>query len=231
MPRLFDPAQPELMDRPQPVSAELERDLENLVSLNAKFGSHRLLRKFATRWLQPGKKYRVLDLATGAGDLPRELVRWARKFGVALTVNAVDFQQSTLAIARSRSQEFPEITWTEGDIRSFESAEPYDLVICSLALHHFSEADAIAVLARCAALSRRWALVSDLERSAFASVGIWMLTQFFYREPMTRYDARVSAQRAFSSREMQEMAAAAGWQNFNHGRFLFARQALWFERK
>ena len=219
------------MDRPQPVSPELERDLDNLVSLNARFGSHRLLLKFAGRWLKPGGIYRVLDLATGAGDLPRELVSWARVRGIQLKVDAIDFQSSTLAIAKSRSASFPEITWQAGDIRSFESAQPYDLVICSLALHHFGEADAQAVLARCKALSRRWTLVSDLERSSFASVGIWLLTQFFYREPMTRYDARVSAQRAFSFREMASMATAAGWAGFSHGRFLFARQAIWLERE
>ena len=231
MSRRFDPSQPELMDRPQPVSPELERDLDNLVSLNARFGSHRLLLKFAGLWLKPGGVYRVLDLATGAGDLPRELVTWARARGIQLKVDAVDFQSSTLAIAKSRSATFPEITWTEGNILSFESADPYDLVVCSLALHHFCEADAQALLTRCTALSRRWVLVSDLERSRFASVGIWLLTQFFYREPMTRFDARVSAQRAFCFQEMAAMATAAGWAGFDQGRFLFARQAIWLERK
>jgi len=32
--RQFDPALPELMDRPQPVTRELERDLANLRSVN-----------------------------------------------------------------------------------------------------------------------------------------------------------------------------------------------------
>ena len=34
MQRQFDPAELEMMDRPQPVSAELERDLSNLQQLN-----------------------------------------------------------------------------------------------------------------------------------------------------------------------------------------------------
>ena len=219
MPRLFDPALPELMDRPQPVSTELEQDLRNLVSLNRHFGSHRLLKHFARRWLKPGGVYRILDLATGAGDLPRELVKWARKRNIEISVDAVDFQPSTLAIAKALSPGFPEITWKEADIRTFEAPEAYDLVTCSLALHHFSEEDAVKVLARCWALSRRWMLVSDLERSVPASAAIWLLTQFFYREPMTRYDARVSAQRAFSSRELLSLAKAAGWGDLEHGRF------------
>ena len=217
------------MDRPQPVSGELEDDLDSLVSLNRHFGSHRLLLNFARRWLRPGGAYRVLDLATGAGDLPRELVRWARSTGVELTVTAVDFHPSTLSIAQSRSVDFPEICWEQGDIRSHGHDASYDLVLCSLALHHFSEADATLILKRCAALSKRWVLVSDLERSLFASLGIWFLTQFFYRAPMTRHDARASAERAFSASELLGMAAAAGWKEFSFGRFLFARQAVWLD--
>lgn len=229
MPRLFDPTQPELMDRPQPVSEELKKDLENLISLNKRFGSHRLLRRFLSRWIKAGSVCRVLDLATGAGDLPREMVRWARARHIQISVDAVDFQESTLSIAQSLSHGFPEISWRCADIRSYESPEPYDLVHCSLALHHFSEADAVKVLQRCKALSRRWTLVSDLERSRFATSSIWLLTQFFYRDPMTRHDARVSASRAFSAGEMVGMARAAGWRDFEHSRFLFARQALWNE--
>jgi len=229
MPRFFDPAEPELMDRPQPVSPELEQDLTNLVSLNRRFGSHRLLLRFAKRWFRRGGSYRVLDLATGAGDLPRVLVEWARRHGVDLQIDAVDFHPSTLAIARARSGTFPEIRWIQGDLRTFSEGGQYDLVHCSLALHHFSDADAVTVLRQCAALSRRWVLVSDLERGWWTSVGVWLLTQFFYRAPMTRSDARVSAQRAFSREDLQRMAVGAGWVSFGWGRFLFARQAVWLE--
>jgi len=48
-----------------------------------------------------------------------------------------------------------------------------------------------------------------------------------FREPMTRFDARLSARRAFSFNEMRELAVRAGWQNFGHKKFRFARQALW----
>jgi hypothetical protein len=56
-----------------------------------------------------------------------------------------------------------------------------------------------------------------------------MLTAIIFREPMTRFDARVSAQRAFSFREMSELAIRAGWKNFDHKKFRFARQAVWLE--
>jgi hypothetical protein len=44
MKRSFDPAVLEMMDRPQPVSPELERDLERLRQLNRWFGATVLFR-------------------------------------------------------------------------------------------------------------------------------------------------------------------------------------------
>ena len=81
MRRQFDPAEPELMDRPQPVTDELVSDLRNLRQLNRYFGSYALIEHFLRRWILPGTEMRVLDLATGSGDIPRLVVDYARKVG------------------------------------------------------------------------------------------------------------------------------------------------------
>lgn len=229
MKRQFNPAAPELMDRPQPISAELEKDLQNLRELNRFFGSHSLTRQFLRRWLRPGTTTRVLDLATASGDIPRLIVDYARRIGATVTVDAVEQQESTLAIARTLSADYPGIDYRLGDVRQWNAPEPYDMVLCSLALHHFSEEDAVKLLRRCRELSRRYVLVSDLERGAFAAVGVYLLTTFLYREPMTQQDARMSVERAFSFRELRDLAERAGWKNFKHRHFRFARQAIWLE--
>jgi SAM-dependent methyltransferase len=231
MKRVFDPQDPELMDRPQPVSPALEADLRNLVSLNRWFGSHRITRKFLWQWLAPGSSYRVLDLCTGAGDLPRIMVDWARSAGISLRVDAVDANVSTLEIARRASEGYPEIQFIRGDVLKFETKETYDLVTCSLSLHHFSETDAIGLSRRCRDLSHRFVLVGDLERSLGALVGVQLLTTFIYRAAMTRADAIMSVQRAFSFAELHALAEAAGWENFGHMRFLFCRQVLWLDEQ
>jgi ubiquinone/menaquinone biosynthesis C-methylase UbiE len=227
--RVFDPNEPELMDRPQPVSAELEDDLRSLVSLNRWFGSHRLLRRFLAMWLAEGAQYRVLDLATGAGDLPRIMAGWARQRGIKLQIDAVDANPSTLEIARKASTEFPEITFVRDNALTYAPAETYDLVCCSLALHHFSEADAVRLLRQCRELSQRYVLVADLERSRGTLFAIRALTTLIYRAPMTRADALTSARRAFSFDEFRALAEEAGWHDFGHARFLFCRQAIWLD--
>ncbi len=177
-----------------------------------------------------GDVIRVVDLATGSGDIPRLVAAHARTVGAEVAIDAIDAQAATLEAARKLSADFPEIRYHEGDIRTWKSSEPYDIVLCSLVLHHFSEEDAVRVLAHAASLSRQHVLVADLRRGPLASFGVAALTALIYRHPMTRHDARLSAARAFSAGEFCRMARQAGWKAFRHAHFKFARQAIWLER-
>jgi 2-polyprenyl-3-methyl-5-hydroxy-6-metoxy-1,4-benzoquinol methylase len=229
MQRQFDPAEPELMDRPQPVTAELVSDLRNLRQFNHYFGSYALIAHFLRRWIRPGAQLRVLDLATGSGDIPRLVIDHAREVGATITVEAIDQQSSTLEIAGGLSADYPEIDFKQGDVLFFGEDGQYDIVLCSLALHHFDEAAAVRLLERCQHLSRKFVLVSDLRRGFLATVGVYLLTALIYRACMTRTDARLSAERAFSFREFGSLAERAGWRRFGHRKFRFARQAIWLE--
>jgi 2-polyprenyl-3-methyl-5-hydroxy-6-metoxy-1,4-benzoquinol methylase len=229
MKRSFDPAILEMMDRPQPVSGELERDLERIRQLNRWFGSYRLILNFVRRWIKRGARTRIVDLATGSGDIPRLIVDYARQIGARIEIDAVDRQSATLEIARKLSADYPEISYHKVNIIEWNSADAYDIVLCTLTLHHFSEEDAVSVLQRCRELSRRFVLVSDVRRGFFLQAGVYLLTALIFRERMTRYDARLSAVRAFSFSEMRDLAVRASWQNFGHKKFRLARQAIWLE--
>src|SRR6185295_6957492 len=156
MKRVFDPQEPELMDRPQPLTPELETVVRELEAINRSFGGHRLVRKFLAHWLNPGRCYRVLDLCSGGADIPRLMVNWARARNITLRIDAVDANESTLEIARRESRDYPEIHFVRSDVLRFDSKETYDLVLCSLALHHFGEDEAVSLLRRCRDLSHRF---------------------------------------------------------------------------
>ena len=78
-------------------------------------------------------------------------------------------------------------------------------------------------------MAQRGVLIADLERSDFGIASIYLLTACIFREPMTRYDARLSFRRAFSFSEMGRLASKAGWPQFGHRRFPICRQAIWLE--
>ena len=229
MKRSFYPAVLEMMDRPQPVSAELERDLERIRQLNRWFGSYRLVLGFIRRWIKPRARLRIVDLATGSGDIPRLIINHSRAIGALVEIDAVDRQSATVDIARELSAGYPEISYIDADILEWKPAAAHDIALCTLTLHHFSNEDAVKVLRRCSEVATKFVLVSDLRRGFFLKAGVYILTAFVFREPMTRYDARLSAARAFSFKEFDKLARQAGWQNFGHKKFRFARQAIWLE--
>jgi SAM-dependent methyltransferase len=229
MKRSFDPAVLEMIDQAQPVSAELERDLERIRQLNRWFGSYQLILNFIRRWIKAGALLRIVDLATGSGDIPRLIVDYSRSIGAVVEIDAVDHQPATLEIARRLSVGYPEISYIDADILKWCPAGPHDIALCTLALHHFSDEDAVKVLQRCSELATTFVLVSDLRRGLFLKNAIQLLTAFVFREPMTRHDARLSAARAFSFSEMRHLASRAGWQDFGHEKFRFGRQAVWLE--
>ena len=219
-----------MMDRPQPVSAHLAVDLANLKRINRYFGSYALIRHFLRRWLRPGDTASILDLCTASADIPRFVVDWARRAPVSVRVVGVDFRESTLEIARRESRHYPEIEFICANVLEFEPAETFDLVFCSLALHHFSDRDAELLLRRVRKFATRGLLVADIARSDFGALGIYALTATLLREPMTRFDARLSMKRAFSVAELWALAVKAGWKNFGHRRFPVSRQAIWLEK-
>lgn len=227
--RQFDSENPEWMDVAGEVTPELERDLENLASLNRRFGAYRAVLGKLDPFLRRRQPLSILDLASGGGDIPRAVVQRARAMNCPVAVTAVDRQAATIRIAEKLSGTFPEITFLRADILEFVPENTVDVVMCNLALHHFTESDAIRILRNIREMAPQAALVTDLCRSRLASMSIVAVTQLFYREPMTRHDARVSAGRAFSFSELDRLAVAAGWRGFEHRRCPFFRQLLCLE--
>jgi len=223
MKRRFDPEDPELMDRPQPVSAALERDLENLRGLNRWFGAWRVVKKALGPVWRQGGTVRIADLCAGSGDLPRLMVELGRQHGTEVIVEAVEGHPATWEIGRRYCGSEPGICFVHADVRTWEPKEAPDWVVCSLALHHFTEADAVAILTKMRRVARCGVLVADLERCWWATAGIYAAS-LFYREPMTVEDMRRSALAAFSWEELRSFMAAAGWEGARQERFWYGRQ-------
>jgi len=226
MRREFDPQTPEWMDLPQPVSAELEDDLANLRTLNRWFGGIRAVLDPLKSILQTRREWSLLDLATGSADIPKAVAQWCRQNAISITIDAVDFQASTLAVAETFCGDEANIRFHQADIRTYARERTWDLVVCSLALHHFSESDAVQILQRANALATQCVIVTDLRRSLLGTLGVDLLTAVWMTAPMTRNDARASVRRAFSFSEFSDLARSAGWLAFEHRRVPTFRQTM-----
>ncbi len=237
MPRQFHLSERELMDDPAVDPSELAAGLENLATINRHFGGHvvcdLILKHITSGTQEPEIKNRELswlDCATGAGDLP---AYFSAKTGASTRFVLLDLHARTLQISKQRAPATGfHGSWTQGNMLKLPFGNgSFDIVTCQLALHHFSEPDAILILQELRRVSRRWVFVSDLTRSPLARVVVWFLVQLWLRDPMTQYDAMISIRHAFTPAEFQSLAREAGWEKFQHKALpLWFRQLLWLDK-
>ena len=215
--RRFDTNQPELIDQPGVDQALLREELQILENFNQRLGGHRLMLHYVKQLVHSIEtaSLSILDLGTGAADIPRAIVTWARQRQLSIVVTAVDGNPEVLQIARESCRSWPEIRFEQHDLRALPYArESFDLVLCSLALHHFDSADAITILQRIHALARRGYIVNDLCRNWLAIWSTELLTRTLVQSPIFHNDAVQSCRAAFTVRELRAMAKRAGLSGF-----------------
>ena len=104
--RLGDRRQtPEIMDDPAIDPTRHDHALRGIARLNIAARSARLVCGpiLGLARQQRGRPLRVLDVATGAGDLPIALFRRARSVGVELEIDACDLSPVAVEHARRRA--------------------------------------------------------------------------------------------------------------------------------
>ncbi len=213
-PRRFDQAKPEMVDMKDADPALLRDELRNLRIINRRFGGisgvQRVLIPIARR-LKTGQAITILDCATGSADQPVEIVRTFRRLGMQVCITAVDNNETVLADAREHAAGFGEIRFEHQDIRTMPYPDrSFDIVICTLALHHFSRADAVEILQNMKRISRIGFIMNDLSRSYPAMACAWIYTRTTTTNIMTKTDAIMSVAAAFTKAELAAMALEAG---------------------
>jgi len=216
--RRFDPADPEQMDRPGADPGILRDDLRNLRVINRLFGGLSAVRRNIIPLLDAignGREIRILDLATGSADHPIALANLARVRGDTVHITAVDKNPHMVGIARERTAEYSNIAIEQQDLlRIPYPSKSFDIVLCSLAIHHFSREEAVHILQTMHRISRTGYIVNDLSRSRIGAWTAWIYTHGTTRNPMTLHDSYVSVLRAFTPDELRSIAEEAGLEQY-----------------
>jgi 2-polyprenyl-3-methyl-5-hydroxy-6-metoxy-1,4-benzoquinol methylase len=202
----------ELMDTvslPPDVADETLRFLE---MTNRRFGGTAILLRYLDEWRSAwtaDKRVTVLDVGTGAADIPVALVSWARSVGVALQVTGIDLAPDVVDVARRRTSGMHEITIEREQLSDVARAgRQFDVVVASLFLHHVLPDDTVQALRDLDRAARHGVIVGDLRRSPGALAAVSLLS-VVAGNAIVRHDGPLSVRRAFTVDELSRLAGDA----------------------
>ena len=223
----------ELMDAPVDDPAELAANFRDIERVNRLLGGTATVLHHLPRLLPsaPDRPITVLDLATGSADIPLAVVRWAKSRGITIRVIASDASAEILDVARNRTSETPEISLAEFDARNVALPDhEVDIVLCSLALHHFDPPDAAQVLREMHRLGRQGFILNDLRRDRLGYASAWLASRVTTRNRLTRHDAPLSVHRAYTPAELRDLLNQAGVTGATITTHPWFRMAVVFQR-
>jgi 2-polyprenyl-3-methyl-5-hydroxy-6-metoxy-1,4-benzoquinol methylase len=186
----------EILDEQTPEAGE--RSLRDLVRINRYLGGHEATRK-ALRTIAPDGPFTVLDIGAGSGDAG-EVIR--AEYPQA-QVTSLDYKLHHLRAAAS-----PKVA---GDaFRLPFRARSFDIVHCSLFLHHFTDEQVMNLLRNFKEIARIAVIVNDLERHALAYYFLPATKWLMRWDAITVHDGPISVQAAFTAPELKKLAGEAG---------------------
>lgn len=189
--------QPELMDHADAATAEV--CLRDIARINRWFGGHRVLAQTLKTLVQPGETFSILDVGAASGDMG-DVIR--DRFAAA-TVVSLDYRISHL-----RTGEGSRVA-----ANAFQLPFPpgsFDFVLCSLFLHHFTDAEAAELIAGLRQVAKRALIVLDLERHPVSFYFLPLTRRLLGWSEMTVHDGVISVAAAFRPEEVGALVRAAG---------------------
>jgi SAM-dependent methyltransferase len=188
---------PELLDFTEPERAR--SSLRDLVRINRYLGGYGALKSMFAKFFSAQDRFTMLDVGAASGDMGAQV----RKLYPRAVVASLDRRPDHLDAAAA-----PKLA---ADAFQLPFApRSFDVVFCSLFLHHFEDADVVRLLAGFRTVARRAVLAIDLERGPLAYHFVPATQWLFGWDAITMHDAPASVQAAFTRDELLALARRAG---------------------
>jgi SAM-dependent methyltransferase len=203
------PVGTELLDDPAADPGAVAESLRNIARSNRWFGGAAAVRYGLRRVLAGvprGSRLTLLDLGTGAGDLPQGAVRLAARRGIGL--RPLGLERSRTAARLARRAGVPCAVACAGAPPLLEKS--VDLVLVSQFAHHLAPDSAVRLLRTCDRLARVGVVVADLRRGWLARAAFAVGARVLRFDPLTVADGLTSIRRGYTAEELHGLLAAAG---------------------
>lgn len=201
---------PEMMDDFQLEGDEIKDALNRIAAINRMLGGNHVTLQGVKRLLQripPERPVVIADVGCGNGDMLRMLADYSRRHRRPFKLLGVDANRFTIEYAASLSTNYPDISYLCMDILSEPfAALQYDIVLCTLTLHHFNDPDILRLLRIFQQQATTGAVINDLHRSRVAYRLFQVICRLFRLNDMSRKDGLVSILRGFKKKELHALA-------------------------
>lgn len=144
----------------------------------------------------------IIDLGCGHGDILRDVAKYGRKNKYKFKLIGIDANPNAIAYAQELSKNYPEISFETADIFSEDfNKQTYDIILCTLFLHHFESNKLITFLKSATDKATIGVVINDLHRHRMAYY-LFKLVGIFIKNKMVKEDGLTSVLRAFKKKEI-----------------------------
>lgn len=199
----------ELLDDPAADPAVVRSSLGHIARSNRWLGGRAAMRSglaMALGSTGPGATLTLLDVGTGAGDLPVDAVQWGQSHG--FRIHPLGLDRSLTAARLARESGVQTVVGCAGTLPVRSGS--VDLVLVSQVVHHLRQDAAIQLLRECNRIARRALIVTDLERARLAVAGFWVVSRVLQFDAATRADGITSVRRGYTLEEFRALFRLAG---------------------
>jgi 2-polyprenyl-3-methyl-5-hydroxy-6-metoxy-1,4-benzoquinol methylase len=199
----------EQMDDPALDAGTYTQVLHGLARVNTVTMARRPTLAFLDRAIGAHKRFTLLDVGFGDGDMLRAIAKWARRRGIEARLVGIDLNRRSVAAAKEATSPDLPIEYRGGDYADL-AGEAWDCVISSLVAHHMTRPQLIAFLRFMDREARAGWLVNDLHRHGLAYTGWPLLAGLMRWHPIVRHDGHLSIARSYRPAEWAPLLAEAG---------------------
>lgn len=208
----------EIMDDFSLQGRELRATLDEIARINQLLGGNKVTLngvKKIVKKVNTSKPIVIADIGCGNGDMLRMLASYGLKNNLNFKLIGIDANAFTINYAKTLSNEYSNMEYLCLDIFSEDfSALQYDIVLCTLTLHHFTNEQLLNIITIFNNNASMGVVINDLQRSKLAYKLFKIICMLFSLSKMSREDGLISILRGFKKKELEKFSQKLNLKNY-----------------